>query len=547
MSKRLFSLVLCALLLSGQVDASLPPGAVESISYLYNGSSAIYSNIIGRTRGNLTVVLPDYFHIDEKGDAVLTRTPDPAFIAAQQKEGRKVVAYVSNHWNQGSARLMLQKRGAVAAKLAAWAEQYGLDGIDIDIENLNQNDRADFTDFIRLMREALPSEKRLSAAVAPNPYGLGTGWQGQYDYATIGAYCDTVLLMTYDQSYNGGPPGPVASYPFIEQSIREALKYIPANKLLMGIPLYGRYWTSGTAQPVSGLAFTIADIDVLTQYYPSVVWYDTANDCARATVTVSGAAPPASLWGGKQLSAGKYDIWYENERSLSKKLSLVRKYGLRGAGSWALGQEPERIWTGYRSWLSGLPFSDIEGHWSEEHIYNMYHAGLVSGDGYGRFTPERKTTRAEMCVMLCKLLDISPVSAPASAPEEIRAHWAAGYLWAAISTGLIAGDERGYRPGDSITRQELAALAAKALNLPDTIDYGQAFYTDVNPSMWSNNAIVTLSVYGLMNGMGGGRFYPHRTATRAEAAVIVWKMTGLPKNNFSARMRTIPKIPLEPR
>ncbi len=526
--KRLIALVLCALALF----ASNTAVAYESLSYLYGGTNPVYTNNIARTRGNLTMVMADYFHINADGNAAFTKTPDQRLIQAWRAAGVRVVAYVSNHWNRDAARKAMGKRASVAATLAGWVRQYGLDGLDVDIENLTEADRDSFTDFFRLLRQELPANAHLSAAVAANPHRLTTGWQGQYDYVRLSRICDHILIMTYDQSYEGGAAGPVASYAFTEASVKEALKHIPKEKLLMGIPFYGRYWaTLNNGDRVEGKAFTVADIETLTAHHPSAKWYDPVSHCARASMTVRSGDSVLGLWGGKKLEPGVYDIWYENDRSYAARMELCRKYGLAGVGSWALGQEPQRIWNYYRTWLNGVIFSDIVGHWCENAVYKLYDRNIVTGTGNGLYMPAKTLSRAEAVVLVCKMLGI-PETDPSGAPEEIRRHWGAAMLNSAILCGLMTGDGTSYRPADTISRAEMTALCAKALNAPNTIDFSQRFFTDVSPGAWYNNAVVTMSVMGFAGGMSDGLFHPEKTASRAEAAELIWKIWDADKKDY---------------
>ncbi len=545
--KRLTTLALCTVLFFHTA------AAYESRSYLYGGSTPIYENNIARTRGNLSMVMADYFHIDENGDAALSKTPDRRFIQARQAEGIQVVAFVSNHWDRTAGRKAMGKRASVAATLAGWVRQYGLDGLDVDIENLTEVDRSNFTDFIRMLRENLPANAHLSAAVAANPHQYAIGWHGQYDYAKLSQYCDRILIMTYDQSYEGSAAGPVASYAFTEASIKEALKHVPKEKLLMGIPFYGRYWaTLNSGGRVTGKAFTVADIETLTSHHASAKWYDGVNHCARASMTVKSSDPVLNLWGGKRLEAGVYDIWYENDRSYEARMELCRKYGLAGVGSWALGQEPQWVWNLYRSWLFGVIFSDIVGHWSEEAVTELHKRGIVTGTGNGLFMPGKTLSRAEAVVLVCKMLGI-PESDPSGAPEEIRGHWAAPMLVSAIQCGLLQGDGKSYRPTKAVSRAELAELCYKVLHVPNTVDFNQRFFPDVSSGAWYNNAVVTMHVMGYINGMSDGLFHPEKIASRAEAAELIWKIWDADKKNFfgspqsrRAQPDTILRPPPEP-
>jgi hypothetical protein len=180
----------------------------------------------------------------------------------------------------------------------------------------------------------------------------------------------------------------------------------------------------------------------------------------------------------------------------------------------------------------------------------LYETGVMSGVGEARCAPDAPVTRAEVCVLLCRLLGI-PQADPSAAPPEVRNHWAAPYVWAAIRAGLMAGDGSAYRPAGAVTRAELAALCVKGLHVPNTIDYGQSFYPDVTPAAWFNNAVVTMRVFSVMSGMPDGLFHPHGGATRAEAASVIYKMLSVERKDFAAktRSRNLSREPfiLEPR
>jgi hypothetical protein len=143
--------------------------------------------------------------------------------------------------------------------------------------------------------------------------------------------------------------------------------------------------------------------------------------------------------------------------------------------------------------------------------------------------------------LLCKLLGVRPTADVSAAPAEIKNHWGAAYLWSAVNTGLMTGDGKAYRPDDPVTRAELAAFCAKGLHVPNTIDYSQAFFPDVAPPMWFNDAVVTMRIHSVMSGMPDGTFRPHWGATRAEAASVIYKMLNTERKDFSSfRSRNMP-------
>jgi Predicted glycosyl hydrolase len=221
------------------------------------------------------------------------------------------------------------------------------------LKTLRESERDSYSDFVRILREVLPAEKSLSIAVAPKPYSVEAGWQKSYDYAALAQYCDYLMLMTYDQSYQGGPEGPVASARFVEDSIKSALKEVPAQKIVLGLAFYGRYWKQGSTY--GGYGISAYHVEDLIKKYRGVVTYDKVYQSPKAVITIKeGDVKPYVF--GSPLQAGKYTIWYENEQSIKYKLTLVQEYNLKGAGSWSLGQESLQTWKYYKLWLNGFYF-----------------------------------------------------------------------------------------------------------------------------------------------------------------------------------------------
>ncbi len=517
--------------------------AYDCLTYLYGSTTQTYLNRVSKTGSNLNIVCPDYFELDTAGSMKYSKTVDPLLISTLHEAGISVTPFLSNHWDRAKAQAMLAKRGQVAVALAQAVSQHGLDGLDIDIQNITPSEKSDFTDFIRLLRAALPTGKTLTVCVPANPYYTNQGWQGAYDYKALAGYADHIFIMTYDESYPGGPPGAVASYWFVETSIKFGLQYVPKEKLMIGIPFYGRYWTDA----VKGDAFTVSDIEWLTSNTQSTVWYDSTQACARATVYIP-VGTTVTTWGGRKISGGLYDIWYENDASYEKKVSLVRKYGIKGVGSWALGQEPTRIWGNFSAWLNGYPFTDIKGHWAQSYIIDMYNTGLINGRTQDLFDPGGSLTRAEAAAMLIRLTGADTKAAGGFA--DTQGHWASEYINAAKEYGLVSGitDTR-FDPNAPVTREQFAVMADRYTNIEDTFDMYQVLYSDVTPQQntWSNKAIVKLSLNEVFTGYPDGTFQPGKPVSRAEAVKILTLLKALPTRFLPGEILPLNRTPMGPR
>lgn len=321
-----------------------------NMSYLYFGNTKSYISQIDKTQGNLSLVSPSYFDINADGSLKITTQYDSTFVKEMHNRGIKVVPFLSNHWDRTIGRAALSNREKLTTQIADFIIKNNLDGIQVDIENTTEIDRDAYTDLVKQLREKLPSDKEVSVAVAANPNGWTKGWHGTYDYKELAKYSNYLMVMAYDESYEGSPEGPVASYGWVERSIQYALKQgISPDKIVLGIPFYGRYWKEGEA--TGGTGISNVRVDELLSKYGGTVVFDEATKSPKATVTIKQGDPVTTI-AGKTLAPGTYKIWYENSDSIAAKFDLIHKYNLKGSGSWSLGQESTAIWQNYRAWMS---------------------------------------------------------------------------------------------------------------------------------------------------------------------------------------------------
>jgi spore germination protein YaaH len=203
------------------------------------------------------------------------------------------------------------------------------DGIIIDYELLGVGDRENFTAFVTALGDAMHAvDRRLAVALHAQDSDAGAGPHNQaQDYAAIGAAADEIHLMTFDQHYDESEPGPVAPLPWVVDVVAYAKRLVPAEKLILGIGLFGYDWGGGD----------VADDLQLTQ--------------VRERIATTGAQPrfdrvAASPQLRYRRNGVDHEIWYEDARSVAAKLALVEREDLGGAFFWRLGSVPDAIWRG---------------------------------------------------------------------------------------------------------------------------------------------------------------------------------------------------------
>ncbi|HHV96526.1 MAG TPA: glycoside hydrolase [Clostridiaceae bacterium] len=517
-----------------------------NMSYIYFGNIGGYINSVNKTKDTLDEIAPNYFELNSDGSLKLTHKLDINFIEEMHSRNIRVVPFLSNHWDYNLGRAALSNRIELVKQIVKAVKDYNLDGVNVDLENLKEYDRDDYTDFVRRLRQNLPSDKIVAVSVAPNPWGINKGWQGSYDYKALGEYSDYLMIMAYDEHYEGGLAGPVASYDFVEGSIKYALKYVPKEKIVLGLPFYGRMWKHGDI--IGGQGVNLTTVKTLIERYNGKVYFDYyyKSPCAVITINPWDSKPIVM---GKTLGAGIYTIWFENEASIKYKLQLVNKYDLKGTGSWSLGQETPDIWDYYDLWLNGYYYTDVQGHWAKKQIMEAASNGWMIGDGKSNFLPNRALTRAEVATAFVRALSSEgfmenrnnklEVSGAVSVFNDISGHWAEKYIKEAAKYGLILGrGNNTFGPDDKITREELAVMVDRILTDREVLagrseahiseDRYYLSYIDISPesNIWSYESIKRLTYLGIFRGTPDSKFLPYNSATRAELATLLCRIIG---------------------
>ena len=500
-----------------------------SMSYIYFGSALSYTSLVDDARGSLDEVSPNYFSLDKTGNLVITNAASKSFVKEMHARGIRVVPYLTNDWDRQAGISALNNGKALVDDLAQAVSDYDLDGVNIDLENLNENQRTDYVEFVRLLHDKLPVGKMVTVAVAANPNGISRDWQGSYDYAGLAQYCDYLMIMAYDEHWDGIPPqgsgpGPVGSMSFAERSIQYALKcQVPKEKLVLGLPFYGRIWSDSGSSPYGHGISNTRIIQLIADYHGDVT-FDSVSRSARAVFTVkSGDVKP--VIDGAALKPGTYTIWYDNEQTVKEKLDLVQKYGIKGAGSWSLGQEDDATWTYYKLRLNGCTFDDIETSWAKDGILNAYLNGWVNGMSPEVFGPDVPLTRAEAAAMLVRMLGYPVAHDAEFSFDDTKGSWAEDIVSTARHYNIISGvGGNQFAPDRPVTRQEIAVMLGNIRGIGD--DLCPTSFSDVSSETnpWSYAAIAALSADGVFTGYTDGSFRPTDSVTRAEMAVLMTRM-----------------------
>ena len=174
-------------------------------------------------------------------------------------------------------------------------------------------------------------------------------------------------------------------------------------------------------------------------------------------------------------------------------------------------------------------FTDLEDvKWAKEAIETLREKGIVSGKEKGIFAPNDSLTREEFVTMAVRAIGLQTKGENAYFDDVSEGDWCYPYVSAAFNNKIINGiSETSFGKGKNITRQDMAVIVHRAAKGRVSLFYGREMvdFADANNiSEYAKAAIEELYKTGAVNGSDDGYFYPLNTATRAEAAIIIYKL-----------------------
>jgi len=171
-------------------------------------------------------------------------------------------------------------------------------------------------------------------------------------------------------------------------------------------------------------------------------------------------------------------------------------------------------------------FKDLRGHWAEAEVLALARAGLVGGYPDGTFRPDQSITRTEVAALVARLchLKVVPGQSPDFRDVPAIPAWARPAVAAARERGLVGGYPDGtFRGGEPVTRAELACLLLRVADREGlSPPAAPVVLADADRvPAWAREAVGRAAAAGLLGGREGGVFAPRAPATRAEVAAAL--------------------------
>ncbi|WP_243128565.1 MULTISPECIES: glycosyl hydrolase family 18 protein [Oscillospiraceae] len=292
------------------------------------------ASVIAGTTG-LTTISPTWFTIQDTNGNI-TSLASSAYVDAAHQAGLEVWGLVDNFTNQVDTLTVLsntQSRANMISQLITEAQNSGLDGINVDFEQITEEMSDHYIQFIR----------ELSVECRKNQIVLSVdnyvpGFTSHYNREEQGIVADYVIIMGYDEHFAGSEEaGSVASIDFVREGITETLKEVPKEKVINGLPFFTRLWIESS----SGLTSQ------------AIGMQEAETAVANAGVTASWDEETQQNYAEWTADGNTYKIWLEDEQSLEAKLKVMQEYDLAGAAAWKLGFEKSGIWELISRYVNG--------------------------------------------------------------------------------------------------------------------------------------------------------------------------------------------------
>ena len=179
-----------------------------------------------------------------------------------------------------------------------------------------------------------------------------------------------------------------------------------------------------------------------------------------------------------------------------------------------------------------LPFDDIESvSWAKDAIVDLYHSGIISGKELRKFYPKDLVKRNEFAKMVTSAFKLNLIGESFPFEDVTEDSWAYPYIKTAYLAGIVFGiDENRFGGELNIRRQDICVMVYRAciscdVSMQDVTDKTLTDEDDI--SEYAKEAVRKLISAGIISGDENARFNPHKSATRAEAAMILYKVKDL--------------------
>jgi spore germination protein YaaH len=280
---------------------------------------------------SIDIIAPTWFDLKDDEKEFFADISNDDYINYVQASNKSIWGVFSNSFDPDLTNKLLhngEKRSKILDEIINITKAKGLDGINIDFENIYLKDKDVFSAFVKeLYCKARAANIIMSVDITI--LSNSENWSLCYDRNVIGEYTDYIMLMAYDE--NVSTIGSVSSIPWVEYGVQNILEYTYSGKVVLSIPFYTRLWeVNENNELIKTTALRIETAKNVIEELGMHLTFDDLTKQNYGKVTIDGIT---------------YIIWNEDETSLKKRIEIANNYNLAGVSVWALSYGVEEMWS----------------------------------------------------------------------------------------------------------------------------------------------------------------------------------------------------------
>jgi len=281
----------------------------------------------------VNIIIPEWLFIDPRGDT-LTTDIDHRGDSIIRASGVKVMPLLSNNfrevWNGDAVHRIITdpvKKERLISQVITLAKSRHFAGINLDFEELKETSDEYFNAFVQELSQRLHENGMLMTQdVSP--------FNDDYNLKELSKYNDYIFLMSYDQHEANSESGPVCAQKWIEATVNDAIKSIPAEKLVLCLAGFGYDW------PEEGIGKDVTYEEALSTAGEEEAKVDFDNDTYNVTYSYDDD------------DSVRHTVFFTDAATNFNTMRFAAEYGLAGVSLWRLGSEDPRLWKFYNKDIS---------------------------------------------------------------------------------------------------------------------------------------------------------------------------------------------------
>ena len=217
------------------------------------------------------------------------------------------------------------KRRNLEINIVNAAVNLNLDGINLDFEGLSSDCGPHYGQFIKELSVLTHAQGIILSVDNYVPFA----YNEHYRIDVQGEYADYVLIMGYDEHYHGsGDPGSVASFDYVANGLDKTLEYAAPEKIINALPFYTIVWKNESGKITDSYLILANQSSYLSKIGVSYSWDE--STCQNYAEWTSGGVT--------------YQLWLEDEESITAKLNAMKARDIGGVAVWRLGYGTSSVW-----------------------------------------------------------------------------------------------------------------------------------------------------------------------------------------------------------